>query len=814
MFLLALLLLILTLLTVFYLETGLKAGSTIFAVAWLVLGLLSPILFHPVSLIILAAGLALFNVPAFRRNLISKPVFSMIAGVMPSISSTEQQALESGTTWWEKDIFNGKPDWNKFDQIKLPELSEEEQSFIDNEVEELCRMLDEWEIFHKLRDLPEPVWKFLKEKGFFGLIIPKEYGGKAFKPYAQSRIMSKIASRSLTAAVTAMVPNSLGPGELLERYGTEEQKQKWLPGLAKGEEIPCFGLTGPEAGSDAGSIPDTGVVCKKEIDGKEVLGLNLNFSKRWITLAPVATVIGLAFKLRDPDGLLGDDPAREDITCALIPADTEGVEIGRRHHPGSPFMNGPITGRDVFVPIDAIIGGPEMAGKGWIMLMEALGAGRGVSLPAVATASGEMGYLMTGAFSRVRRQFKTEIGKFEGVQEATSMIAGLGYTLEAYRHFVTKGLETGSPGVLTAMAKYHATEMMRQLIDLGMDVSGGRGIQLGPRNFLALPYQSVPISITVEGANILTRSLMIFGQGAFRCHPYLYDEVMSLQEEDKQAGLEKFDQLFFAHAGYALSRATRALFFGITSEQLGPVPDSATDFSRRWYRLVNRYSAALAITSDVALAILGGDLKFRELLSARLGDVHSHLVMACAILKYHESRPRDEATDRHAEFALRRAFAHAHEAFEDFYDNFPVRWMARVLQRMAFPWGSPIRRHSDNEIRALGDLIMEPNSVRQDLKQYVFLNEDPEDPFGRVETTYQKLLEVEPAYKAFLKADEKGELSGDTMEERLRDAAGKNIITEADIDPLLDYDARRYDCLLTDAFDKNLEDTDMRERIV
>ena len=422
-----------------------------------------------------------------------------------------------------KELFMGAPDWSQFEKYPYPTLSPEEQSFIDNEVEVLCSMLDEWEIHHQLKDLPPEVWQFIKDKGFLGLIIPKSFGGKEFSSFAQSRIMSKIASRSLTAAVSCMVPNSLGPGELLMHYGTDAQKQQYLPGLAKGEEIPCFGLTSPEAGSDAGAIPDSGVVCYGEYEGAQVLGLRMNFSKRWITLAPIATVVGLAFKLYDPEGLLGDKTKTEyGITCALIPANHAGVKIGARHYPGSPFMNGTVEGEDVFIPIDWIIGGQENAGKGWRMLMECLGVGRGISLPALATAAGEMSYLTVGAFARIRQQFNISVGKFEGVQEASSEIASDAYMLEAFRYLVTCGLnQGGTPAVMTAMAKYYATETMRKVVNHGMDIAGGRAIQLGPRNFLALTYQAIPIAITVEGANILTRSLMIFGQGSMRCHPYL-----------------------------------------------------------------------------------------------------------------------------------------------------------------------------------------------------------------------------------------------------------------------------------------------------
>ncbi|MBS5201053.1 MAG: acyl-CoA dehydrogenase, partial [Acinetobacter sp.] len=525
-------------------------NRTIGSVITIAVAILTALILTPWALLLGIPLIALSIIILFaplRFNLITQPAYKTLANSMPSISTTEQEALEAGTSWWEKELFMGAPDWSQFEKYPYPTLSAEEQSFIDNEVELLCSMLDEWEIHHHLKDLPPEVWQFIKDKGFLGLIIPKSFGGKEFSSFAQSRIMSKIASRSLTTAVSCMVPNSLGPGELLMHYGTDAQKQQYLPGLAKGEEIPCFGLTSPEAGSDAGAIPDSGVVCYGEYEGAQVLGLRMNFSKRWITLAPIATVVGLAFKLYDPEGLLGDKNKTEyGITCALIPASHTGVKIGARHYPGSPFMNGTVEGEDIFIPIDWIIGGQENAGKGWRMLMECLGVGRGISLPALATAAGEMSYLTVGAFAKIRQQFNISVGKFEGVQEATSEIASDAYMLEAFRYLVTCGLnQGGTPAVMTAMAKYYATETMRKVVNHGMDIAGGRAIQLGPRNFLALTYQAIPIAITVEGANILTRSLMIFGQGSMRCHPYLFEELQLLQSEDKNNSVKKFDDLLF-----------------------------------------------------------------------------------------------------------------------------------------------------------------------------------------------------------------------------------------------------------------------------
>lgn len=805
---LGLLLVLAALLTIFYQELPLLLGSVVFAVVWLIAGVVAPWLWHPLALLPMLGVLVVINNPTWRVRFLSRPVFRLLAKAMPGISDTERQVLESGATWWEQDLFTGKPDWQRFSAIDPPHLSDEERQFLDNEVVELCEIVDDWEI-HDLQDLPERVWQFLKEKGFFGLIIPREYGGKDFGPYAQSLINSKIASRSMTAAVTAMVPNSLGPGELLNKYGTDEQKQRWLPRLARGEEIPCFALTGPEAGSDAGSLPDTGIVCRGEYEGEEVLGIRLNFAKRWITLAPVATVIGLAFKLYDPDGLLGD---KEEIgiTCALVPARLPGVEIGRRHNPGPPFMNGPVNGRDVFVPLDAIIGGLDGAGQGWRMLVECLGAGRGISLPSLATASGEMSYRLLGAFTRIRRQFNLPVGRFEGVQEATAEVAGMAYTLEAMRMMVTRALEECEPGVVTAMAKYHCTEMMRDVVNHSMDVLGGRGIQLGPRNRIAQAYRALPIAITVEGANILVRSMMIFGQGAFRCHPYLYEEIKTIQGGDSAESHEAFDRLFMAHLAYTGNRASRALVLGLTGGRFGELPEEADGFTRRWYQRLGRFSAVLATSADVAFITLGGALKRREILSARLGDVHSQLFIASAVLKYYAAQPHDAANRAHAEYALQRCFFKAYQALEGFYDNLPGPGVGRVLKRLFFPWGAPVRAPSDEQIRTLGDMIMETSSVRDAFGEHLYIKRDPTDAVGRIELTYEKLLSVEKDYEAFLKAEARGKLTGKTIAERVADAARQGLIPEAQVSEILAYDEMRYDCLLTDAFDKSLKKVDVR----
>lgn len=802
--LIAILIQIITLWAIFFFALSRNIGAVITIVVSILAALISPwSLIIGLPLILISLVLV---IEPLRMQVLTKPAYNTLANAMPSMSTTEREALDAGTSWWEKELFMGAPDWEKFNDYPYPTLSKEEQSFLDNEVEQLCQLLNEWEI-HQNKDLNEQTWQFIKEKGFFGLIIPKEYGGREFTSFAQSRIMSKIASRSLTAAVTCMVPNSLGPGELLLNYGTDEQKNRYLPGLAKGEEIPCFGLTSPEAGSDAGAIPDTGVVCYGDFEGQQTLGLKMNFSKRWITLAPVATVVGLAFKLYDPEGLLGDKSKTEyGITCALIPASHEGVVVGPRHHPGgSPFMNGTVEGRDVFIPIDWIIGGAENAGKGWRMLMECLAVGRGISLPALSTAASEMTYLSVGAFAKIRQQFKLSVGQFEGVQEVSSEIVSDTYKLEAFRYLVTCGLnQGGKPAVMTAMAKYYATETMRKLVNHGMDITGGRGIQQGPRNFLANMYQAIPISITVEGANILSRSLMIFGQGSMRCHPYLFEELQLLQAEDKNAALETFNTMLYQHLGYTLNRAARAFTYGwFGSSQHRP--DSADKFTQPYYKIINRLSADFALTADMCLGLLAGDIKRKEMLSGRLADIHSHMFIATAILKFYEHGQRSEAEQLHAQLALDETLYLAQEAFFGLFDNFPIPIASGLVKFVCFPFGRPLKKPSDLQKSEAAELIMQNNPFRDYLKTQVYYSVDPQDAFGRMEATFNLLTTVENEWNHFKKAESKGEYQGLTFEERLADAVSRGAIQQDLANKLAEYNALRYDSMLTDIFDEKLE---------
>ena len=802
LFIFAVLLLIASLWAIFFFQLSRTTGAITLIVMSVVCAFISPwslILGIPLILI----GLVVMIEP-LRMSFISRPAYKALADAMPSISPTEREALDSGTSWWEKELFMGAPNWETFNSYPYPKLSIEEQAFLDNEVETLCSMLDEWEI-HEKKMLPEHIWQYIKDNGFLGLIIPKEYGGRAFSSFAQSRVMSKISSRSLTAAVSCMVPNSLGPGELLLHYGTDEQKDRYLPGLAKGEEIPCFGLTSPEAGSDAGAIPDTGVVCYGQFEGQEVLGLRMNFSKRWITLAPIATVVGLAFKMYDPDHLLGDK-TDYGITCALLPANHEGVKVGPRHNPGSPFMNGTVEGKDVFIPLDWIIGGVKNAVKGWRMLMECLAVGRGISLPALSTSSAEMTYLNVSAFSRIRQQFKISVGKFEGVQEANSEIASDAYMLEAFRYLVTCGLnQGGKPAVMTAIAKYYATETMRKIVNHGMDVVGGRAIQMGPRNFLALNYQAIPVSITVEGANILSRSLMIFGQGSMRCHPYLYEELQLLQAEDPKAALNPFDIMLFKHLGYTFNRTARSFAYAF-SRGSSAAPQSAVDFTRPYYKIINRLSANFALTADMCLGLLAGDIKRKEMLSGRLADIHAHLFIATAILKFFEHSKKTEAERLHAQLAIEKSLYTAQEAFYDLFANFPVGVAAGMVKLICFPFGRPVAKPSDRLKQEVANVMMEDNAFRKVLKKHVFYSTAEDDVNGRMESTFTMLLEIEQLWDSFKKAENKGQFKGLSFADHVADAHGQGFINEEEANKLLHYNARRYDSMLTDVFDLHLQE--------
>ena len=692
--------------------------------------------------VLLAVVAGLLNIRPLRRTVLSKPLLKWFKSVLPPMSQTEKDAIDAGTVWWDAELFSGRPNWSTLFSAPATELTAEEQAFLEGPVEELCRMLDDWKINRELEDLPPEVWDYLGKHRFFAMIIPKEYGGLDFSARAQSEVVMKIASRSGTAAVTVMVPNSLGPGELLMHYGTPEQKQHFLPRLAKGEDIPAFALTSPWAGSDAGSMPDEGVVCKGDYKGKEVLGFRVNWSKRYITLGPIATVLGLAFKARDPDGLLGDRKELG-ITCALIPTGTPGVEIGRRHNPAGAFLNGPNSGKDVFVPMEWVIGGKAQVGKGWKMLMECLSVGRAISLPALGTSGGKAAARMTGAYARVRRQFRIPIGRFEGIEEPLARIGGLTYRMDAARILTATALAMGGkPSVLSAILKYNNTEGMRQAINDAMDVHAGRAVCLGPRNYLAQTYQTIPVAITVEGANILTRTMIIFGQGAIRCHPYVLKEMLAAADEDETEGLRTFDEAFFAHAGFTVSNLVRSFVLSLTGARFVKAPDIGP--TAGYARKLTRMSASFALLADVAMLTLGGELKRREKLSGRFADILSHLYMASAVLKRFEDDGRPAADLPLVRWALEDSLAVIEERLDGILRNFPVRGIGPVLRPFVLPLGRRHKGASDRLGHEVARLLLSPSETRDRLTAGVFFELSEDDPLGLMELALEKVIAAEP----------------------------------------------------------------------
>jgi acyl-CoA dehydrogenase len=720
-----------------------------------------------------------FNIPLVRRPFISAPLLQWFKKVLPQVSQTEQEALDAGTVWWDGDLFSGRPEWRKLLAVLRPQLTAEEQAFLDDQVEQLCAMLDEWRISHELYDLPPVVWQFIKDQGFLGMIIPRQYGGKGFSALAHSAVITKLASRSSTGTVTVMVPNSLGPAELLLHYGTDAQKNYYLPRLAKGLEIPCFALTGPEAGSDAGSIPDCGIVCRGEFQGREVLGMRVTWEKRYITLGPVATLLGLAFKLYDPEHLLGPE---EDIgiTLALIPTDTPGVNIGRRHFPlNAVFQNGPNSGTDVFIPMDYVIGGRERVGHGWRMLMNCLAAGRSISLPASSTGMAKLASRATGAYSRVRVQFKTPIGKFEGVEEVLARIGGNTYLMDAARVMTAGALDLGEkPSVISAIVKYHLTERGRQVINDAMDVHGGKGICMGPNNYLARTYQQIPIGITVEGANILTRSLIIFGQGAIRGHPYVLKEIAATQETDPDKALRDFDSALFGHIAFTLGNAASALFHGLSGAHFAsapPVPDTA-----RYYQHLTRLSAAFALLADVAMLVVGGSLKRKEKLSARLGDVLSQLYLASCVLKRYEDEGGQQADLPLLHWSLQDALWRAQSALEGIFENFPGLPLVWLLRRIVFPLGRSYNPPGDDLGHEVARLMLAPSATRDRLTAGMYVPADEADPVGRLDIALKAVIAAE-AVEAKIRAGVKGgRIKGNMPEELAAQAAQQGIITAED----------------------------------
>ncbi|MFM9972199.1 MAG: acyl-CoA dehydrogenase [Burkholderiales bacterium] len=771
-----------------------------FLVAWLTMeSLPDGIATSLLGLYVLIASV--LNFPALRRKIISDPLLKIYRSILPAMSQTEQEAIDAGTVWWDGELFSGAPNWNRLLDFPKPSLSAEEQAFLNNECEELCAMANDWETTEVYQDLSPQVWQYIKDKGFLGMIIPKNYGGKGFSALMHSQVIQKLSTRCSAAAVSVMVPNSLGPAELLLHYGTDLQRQHYLPRLAKGLEIPCFGLTNPHAGSDAAAIPDVGIVCKAQWQGNEVLGMRVTWEKRYITLGPISTLLGLAVRLHDPDRLLGGE---EDlgITCLLVPTDTPGVNIGRRHMPlNAVFQNGPNWGKDVFMPLSWIIGGQAMAGQGWRMLMECLAAGRSISLPSSAVGYAKLAARSTGAYARVRSQFKTAIGKFEGVEEALARIGGNLYLMDATRSMTAGAVDQGEkPSVISAVAKYHLTERGRSVVNDAMDILGGKGICLGPSNFMGRAYQQLPIAITVEGANILTRSLIIFGQGAIRAHPYVLAEMNATRETNPAKASSLFDAALWGHVRFAVANKARAFVLAISGSRFASTPEKCAPETRRYYQHLTRFSSAFAFLSDVSMLVLGGNLKRREKLSARLGDILSLLYLGSCTLKRYEDEGRRSDDLPLVQWAMEDTLAKIQAAFDGVLDNFPNALISAGLRLTIFPLGQWFCAPSDDLGHAVARLLISPSATRDRLTAGMFLPKSDAEVVGALEAALNLALEAEAVEAKIRSATKNGALST-VKPEGLADAAlAANIINASEHALLARFSALRDQVIAVDHF--------------
>jgi acyl-CoA dehydrogenase len=751
--------------------------------------------------LIAIAGIVLLVRP-LRYLIVSRPLLKIFRKILPKVSQTEQEALDAGTVWWEGELFSGDPNWSTLLAYPKPQLSAEEKAFLDGPVEQLCEMLDEWKITRELHDLPPDVWQFIKDNGFFGMIIPKQYGGHGFSALAHSEVVMKIGSRSGTAAVTVMVPNSLGPAELLLHYGTDEQKNNYLPRLAKGLEIPCFALTGPDAGSDAGAIPDTGIICRSKFEGKKnVLGIRVTWEKRYITLGPVATLLGLAFKLYDPDGLLGE---KKDlgITLALIPTNTPGISIGRRHFPlDAAFQNGPNSGKDVFIPVEWVIGGRKGVGNGWRMLMNCLSVGRSISLPATSVGAAKLAARTSGAYGMVRTQFNMPIGHFEGVEEALARIGGNTYMMDAARVMTAGAVDLGEkPSVISAIIKYHLTERGRQVINDAMDIHGGKGICMGPSNYLGRTYQQIPVSITVEGANILTRSLIIFGQGAIRCHPYILKEIDAANNSDDTRALQEFDQALTGHLVFSFNNGFRCLLYGLSGGALAKGPN--IPFSEEmagYYRQLTRFSTAFALAADVSLLILGGSLKRKEKLSARLGDILSMLYLCSATLKRFEDDDRPDSDLPLLQWSIQDALYQMQLAFYGLLDNFPNRIMAWKMRLLIFPLGRAFSPPSDELGHKVVKVLMTSGEARDRLTKSIYIPDSDNEPLGVLEQALQCAEKCKEANSKIRTAVKAGRVTAQGNE-KISEALEQGVITDTEAKSLHEMVSLRRSVIMVDDF--------------
>lgn len=780
-----------------YHQVALLKGTIVLA------GMLSAYSFQSFNLYLWIAFLVVFlpvNIPVIRRQIISRPVFKWMQSALPEMSVTEQEAMEAGNVWWDAELFSGKPDWKVLLDLPAASLSDEEQAFIDGPVETLCSMLDDWDITHNRQDLPEQVWNYIKQEKFCGMMIPKHYGGLEFSEFAHSEVVMKVASRSSTAAVTVMVPNSLGPAKLLLTYGTQKQKDHYLPRLATGQEIPCFALTGPDAGSDAGAMPDTGIVCHASFEGKKkVLGIRLNWEKRYITLGPVATVIGLAFKLYDPEHLIGDKK-NIGITIALIPTNTPGITIGSRHFPlNSAFQNGPNWGKDVFIPLDWILGGVEQVGNGWKMLMQSLATGRAISLPALSAGAGKFTCRNTGAYARIRKQFNLSIGDFEGIEEPLARMAGETYIINAARTVTAAALDDGQkPIVISAIIKYELTERMRRIVNDGMDIQGGSGICLGPKNYLGRLYQVIPVCITVEGANILTRTMMIFGQGAVRCHPVIYEEIQALHREDKVKALQQFDGLLFRHIGLIMRNKVTSFWLGLTNARLIKVPGDKN--TKQYYRSIARLSAVFALVADYAIMTLTGSLKRKERISGNFADVLSNLYLCSTVLKQFQDQgcPEDDLPLLH--WACQHTIYQTQQSLLALFQLLPFKPILWGLKMVVFPLGSSYAAPGDKLIHQTATILLNDTETRDRLTQGIYINEIENDATGRIECAFKAVLAAVPVEKKIHQAQKAKQLPKGMDEAILKQAVEKQIIHAGEVALIEEAERARRLAIMVDDF--------------
>ncbi len=737
---------------------------------------------------------------SIRQPVIAR-IFDKIRGILPEVSETEQEALDAGTIGWDAELFSGDPDWTKLKNVAPIRLTDEERAFLDGPTEELCKMVDDWEVRRKHKKIPEHVWQFMKDNGFLGMLISKEHGGLGFSAQAQSLILGKVSSACPDVSIAVMVPNSLGPGELIEKYGTAGQKEYYLPRLAKGQEVPCFALTGPTSGSDAATMRDIGIVCKGTHEGQEVTGIRVSWDKRYITLAPDATLVGLAFRLFDPEGLLdkGEDVG---ITLALLPADHPGVNIGRRHTPTAmAFPNGPISGKDVFIPLEWIIGGAERAGQGWRMLMNCLSAGRAISLPASA-AAGTKGILRaTSAYARVRQQFGLPIGRMEGIEEPLARIIENAYVAEAARAVTASMVSAGEkPAVISALMKYQATEMARRSVNDALDIHAGRGVCDGPANYLLKAYQSTPVGITVEGANILTRTLISFSQGALRSHPWLFREIQAIRDPDKERGLRAFEEAFEGHLKYILANIFGSFFHNFTLGMFAPAPNTSLECSRHYSQLY-RASRTFALVADITVAVLGGGLKVKQKISGRMADALSELYLLSCVLKRYEDdgEPLEDAVI--VDYCVQNCLYRFEQSILGVLRNFPVRPIAWGLRPLVFPYGVRRRPASDDHGKDIVRLLLKPGKIRDRLTREVFVTNDPNDPVGVLEAAFNKVIETESISKKLERAVRKGIISRYHNNDWFEEAVQKSVITAEESQSLREMEDLVNRAIAVDDFD-------------